>query len=210
MLHHPTPPQVLLLNAGAWNAYNPHVFNEEASPRDVAAATEQAARWLQASASAGASPSPFGVVWATTLGLRTRNTRFSEEVAARLLSRKPPPRDGWRVLNRTSVLARLASPGGWTGVRMSSKHAPHAVNYVDAQRLLRMILLRPRGGGEGTTTGTRRGVVDECEEETTKQLCAPSGAHARVSRVCLGLDLPNTGSFIEAWQQYCAVDFVEM
>ena len=203
---HGDTPDALLLNVGAWNGYAPDKFDREASAQDVADAADQ---WAQRAMRRGvrsvmkedaqkpptASPSYSQpqLIWSTTLGLRGRSTTFAERVSLLLLNRSSST--PWRLLNRTSVLSRLAGPGTWTGVRWSSKHAPHAVNWLDNQRWLQAALL-PADASTDDPKGSAA-------------LYAPAGVRAVLSRQCLGLDMPTVrDSFIEAWQHYCSVDLV--
>ena len=160
------------------------------------------------------------LTWGTTLGMRVvRSTVFAERVA-KLLPQQ------WHILNRTSVLSRLASPGTWTGVRWNNKHAPHAINWVDNQRLLQLLLLAPsggHGGGDGGGDGGNDGDLNggdvtssigdtpnrgDAAASDIPSLFAPIGTRLRVNRQCLGLDLPKTGGFIEAWQHFCPVEML--
>lgn len=74
------------------------------------------------------------LVFGTILGMKHRIGETILQFQDSLLQRLPQSR--WVVFWRDSSLAIIAGNAGWKGIKLSSRHAPHLVNWVDNQRLL--------------------------------------------------------------------------
>ena len=121
------------------------------------------------------------LVFGTILGMKHRITgtilRFQDSLLERL------PLQRWDIFWRDSSLALLAGNGGWNGIQLTTRHAPHLVNWADSQRLLLGVAAARRG----------------------RRRCAPAAAvPMRFSPQCAGFQLASK-VHIAAWLQHCEV-----
>ena len=136
---------------------------------------------------------PHTLVWGTAVAHRSW-ARLDDELLPQLSAE-------WGVLNRNTTLHRLMSRKGSTGVRMSSSHAPHLINQVDALRLFI------------ANAAPRRAQADTSPSIADSSSCAalPTlGYTPACAGTSFGAPRSNwwdTASkvFIYAWQHYCHV-----
>ena len=120
------------------------------------------------------------LVFGTILGMKHRISGTILQFQDSLLQRLPQSR--WVVFWRDSSLAILAGNAGWKGIKLSSRHAPHLINWVDNQRLLL---------GLSTHREPKR--------------CAPDASvPMRFSPQCAGFQA-NSKLFLAAWLHHCDV-----
>ena len=136
---------------------------------------------------------PHTLVWGTAVAHRSW-ARLDDELLPQLSAE-------WGVLNRNTTLHRLMSRKGSTGIRMSSSHAPHLINQVDAQRLFI------------ANAAPRRAQADTSPLVADSSSCAAPPTLGYTS-ACAGTAFGAPGSnwwdkaskvFIYAWQHYCHV-----
>ena len=133
---------------------------------------------------AAAIPHPRRLIFGTILSLRVRrhNDTFTNPFESALLELLPRPT--WTVFWRDSKLAQRATMDGSLGVCFTSSHAPHLINWVDAQRLLMSTAQRKHAPGSAS--------------------CVPPPAtEVRLSPQCAGLNV--SAAFIGAWLAYCRI-----
>ena len=139
------------------------------------------------------SMAPHTLVWGTAVAHRSR-ARLDDELLPQLSAE-------WSVLNRNTTLHRLMSHRGWHGIRLSSGHAPHLINQVDALRLFI------------ANAAPRRAQADTSPSIADSSSCAalPTLGY---TPACAGTSFGAPGSnwwdtaskvFIYAWQHYCHV-----
>lgn len=100
------------------------------------------------------------------------------------------PSGTWKVFWRESALAFRAGLSGREGLMSSNGHAPHLVNWVDAQRLM----MASSAATRVQTTGGRR-------DDRAGSSCSPPAI--RFEPRCAGFETPPV--FIGAWTVYCKV-----
>ena len=136
---------------------------------------------------------PHTLVWGTAVAHRSW-ARLDDELLPQLSAE-------WGVLNRNTTLHRLMSRKGSTGVRMSSSHAPHLINQVDAQRLFI------------ANEAPRRAQAETSPLVADSSSCAAPPTLG-YTPACAGTSFGAPGSnwwdkaskvFIYAWQHYCNV-----
>ena len=153
--------------------------------------TRRAAALIQRAEELGdLSAPPHALVYATVLGLPRRVTGF-DRLARPLLT----PR--WSVLERNTSLARLPGDSGRRGVKLTSGHAPHLINYLDVQRLM-------AANAFGSSRRANRTTWSPSSDHGT---CVHVRA-ARYSSWCTGFGAGDKDSFMEAYWHFCFVETV--
>ena len=135
-------PSLLYLNSGLWPEQQPRAH---LTTREVLQRLTELGSVLTAGSSASPRPN-VQLVWGTVVGhriitqphvsedWRTSGTAFDRELAPALLAHGS---QRWTLLNRNTNLSRLGGTAGMRGIRLSDRHQPPLVNYIDLQRCLR-------------------------------------------------------------------------
>ena len=136
--------------------------------------------------------SPHALIYSTVVGMSHRVQAFDASIRPLLGAR-------WQVLERDTVISRRAGERGFRGVRLSSGHAPHLVNYFDVQRLIAAdAFMSHRRRGQAHQQG--HGAPDEPAK------CIPV-RRVRYEPWCAGFGNAGGGNtFLEAYWHFCSLE----
>ena len=106
----------------------------------------------------------------------------------------------WGILDRRKSFARqYASTSGKMGIRLSNEHMPHLVNYMDVQRMMRLLVNSTNRAREESFSRSG-GAPDQPQPS-----CALSTS-LNFSKDCAGFGVGFERLYISAYQHFCEVN----
>ena len=103
----------------------------------------------------------------------------------------------WGILDRRKSFARqYASKSGKLGIRLSNEHMPHLVNYMDVQRMMRLLV--------NSTNRAREESLSRSGGAPDQPSCALSTS-LNFSKDCAGFGVGFEHLHISAYQHFCEV-----